>query len=60
MHLIQMLDRKNKSLKDIISTLQMYHDAVNVAGESSMENDSDQAPSQKEILRELMAYLKSC
>jgi beta-catenin-like protein 1 len=63
-----MLDRKSKSLKDIIGTLQVYHD--NVDDEASIGTDSvamdadgkesERAPLQREILKELMAYLEGC
>lgn len=52
----RMLDRRNKSLKDIIKTLQIFHDNVE---ESSGDADTRQM-SQKEILQNLMTFLESC
>ena len=54
-HLTQMLDRKSKSLKDIVRTLQVYHDNVEEG-----EGDEDGGAMQKEILRNLIAFLDSC
>ncbi|KAF9075754.1 DUF1716-domain-containing protein [Rhodocollybia butyracea] len=53
-HLLQMLNRKNQSLQDIVKTLRIYHNNVNV-GE---ELDSDDAPSQKDILQGLIGALE--
>jgi beta-catenin-like protein 1 len=63
-----MLSRKNKSLEDVIQTLKIYHDNVDDEGsgaDSGMEVDgdnegSDRAPSQQEILKELITYLERC
>lgn len=59
-----MLDRKSKSLKDIVRTLQIYHDNVgeDKAGPSSSigEEGSEQALSQREILENLIAFIDSC
>jgi beta-catenin-like protein 1 len=58
-HLVQMLSRKNKSLSDIVQTLQEYHDNID-------EDDSSDAESgghgtlQQSILQNLMEFLKSC
>jgi beta-catenin-like protein 1 len=54
-----MLDRKNQSLKDIMATLQKQHDSVN-EDKRALEDSEDQAPSQREILRGLIAYLDGC
>lgn len=54
-----MLDRKNQTLKDIIRTLQIYHDNIDEDGRA-IEDNEDRGPLQKEILRELMTYLESC
>jgi beta-catenin-like protein 1 len=54
-----MLDRKNQTLKDIIATLQMHYDSVD-EDERALEDSEDQSPSQKEILRGLIAYLEGC
>ncbi|KAE9410576.1 DUF1716-domain-containing protein [Gymnopus androsaceus JB14] len=51
-HLLQMLGRKNQSLKDIVKTLQIYHD--NVGEEDSTDTE---APSQKTILEGLINAL---
>lgn len=56
MHMKRMLDRRNKSLKDIVKTLQIFHDNVE---ESSGDADTRQM-SQKEILQNLMNFLESC
>ncbi|KAJ4001132.1 Catenin-beta-like protein [Lentinula boryana] len=50
-HLLQMLNRKNQSLKDMVQTLRIYHDNV---GEDPNAVDA----SQKEILRELIHALE--
>ncbi|KAF8076448.1 Catenin-beta-like protein [Lyophyllum atratum] len=55
-HALQMLARKNQSLKDIVQTLRMYHENVDDAPEPS-STDSDHAPSQKEILEGLIVAL---
>ena len=63
-----MLNRKDKSLKDIVRTLKIYHDNVDDergGANSRMEvdtddKDSERAPSQREILEELIAYLEHC
>lgn len=59
---MQMLDRKSKSLKDIVHTLQIYHDNVDEDqhGPSGSADISEHAPSQKEILQNLIAFLDSC
>ncbi|EPQ59414.1 DUF1716-domain-containing protein [Gloeophyllum trabeum ATCC 11539] len=60
-HLTKMLDRKNKSLKDIVRTLGIYHDNVDEEEVPPEEaNDPNRAPSQKEILKALIAFLDSC
>jgi beta-catenin-like protein 1 len=50
-----MLDRRSKSLGDLIKTLQVYRDNV---------DDTEQVPegavSQKEILQGLIAFLEGC
>jgi beta-catenin-like protein 1 len=52
-HALQMLDRKNQSLHDIVQTLRIFHANVD---DISQEESSD-APSQKEILQGLIAAL---
>jgi beta-catenin-like protein 1 len=59
-HLVQMLDRKNQSMKDIVRTLQTYHDNVDEEAPPSSNGDAEHAPSQKEILRNLLLFLESC
>jgi len=56
-HVQQMLGRRSKSLNDIASTLQVYHD--NVDEEETSEQD-DNSLSRKEILRNLIAFLEGC
>ena len=50
-----MLYRKSKSLKDIVRTLQVYHDNVDDG-----EGDEDGGASHKEILTNLIAFIDSC
>lgn len=59
---MQMLDRKSKSLKDIVQTLQIYHDNVDEdePGPSDATDHSERAPSQKEILQGLIIFLDGC
>ncbi|TFY68686.1 hypothetical protein EVJ58_g846 [Rhodofomes roseus] len=56
-HVQQMLSRRNRSLKDIIGTLQIYHDNVD---EEDVNAQDDGSPSRKEILRNLIAFLEAC
>ncbi|KAG1755643.1 Catenin-beta-like protein [Suillus lakei] len=63
-HVTQMLERKNQSLKDIISTLQIYRDNLD-ADTQSNGAATDHAPeggglSQKEILQHLIDFLHEC
>lgn len=51
-----MLGRRDKSLKDIVKTLQVYHDNVD---ESDASKDSEDL-TQKEILQHLMQFLDAC
>ncbi|GBE79478.1 Beta-catenin-like protein 1 homolog [Sparassis crispa] len=53
-HIQQMLSRRDKSLKDIVKTLHIYHDNVN---EDEMQDDG---MSRREILRNLIAFLDAC
>ena len=55
-HVRKLLDRKNQTFKDIVQTLQIYHDNVD---ENEGANTGD-APSQREILRNLIAFLDAC
>jgi beta-catenin-like protein 1 len=59
-----MLERKNQSLKDIISTLQVYRDNLDAdtqsngaAADHALEGG---ALSQKEILQHLIDFLHEC
>ncbi|KAI9467002.1 DUF1716-domain-containing protein [Lactarius psammicola] len=54
-HAFQMLNRRNMSFKDIVSTLRIFRDNID-DGEA---NDSD-GISQREILQHLIAFLESC
>jgi beta-catenin-like protein 1 len=58
-----MLDRKTKSLKDVVHTLQIYRDNVD-EGERTSSADTgegpERAPSQREILQHLIDFLDSC
>lgn len=52
-----MLDRKSKTLKDIVRTLQIYRDNVD---EDAGSDDPERPPSQREILQYLIDFLDSC
>jgi beta-catenin-like protein 1 len=52
-----MLDRRNKSLKDIVDVLRVYRANVEV-DENDMQEDN--ANSQQEILDGLLAFLEAC
>ncbi|KAL4241967.1 Armadillo-like helical [Abortiporus biennis] len=54
-HLQKILDRRNHSLKDIVKSLHTHLDSID---EDDTGSNSDQ-PSQREILRNLIAYLDS-
>jgi beta-catenin-like protein 1 len=64
--MVKMLNRKNKSLKNIVSTLKVYHDNIDdeaTGRDSEMEVDrkeSETTLSQRDILKGLMTYLESC
>lgn len=47
-----MLNRKNKSLQDLVKSLQIYHDNVD-----EPEPTDESTLSQKDILQNLMAFL---
>ena len=58
-----MLDRKSKSLKDIVRTLQIYYDNVGEDGtgpSATVEEGTEHVLSQREILENLVAFLDSC
>lgn len=57
-HVQKLLDRKNQSFKDLVNTLQIYHD--NVDEEPNADGNADGALSQREILRNLIAFLEAC
>lgn len=63
-HITQMLERKNQSLKDIISTLQIYRDNLDADTQSNNaltdHTPEDGALSQKEILQYLIDFLHEC
>jgi len=56
-HVQQMLSRRSKSLKDLASTLEIYHDNVDEEDTSAQDDGS---PYRKEILRNLIAFLEGC
>lgn len=51
------LGRKNKTLKDIVSILKVYHDNID---EDEIRAENDTAPTPREILEGLIAYLDGC
>lgn len=55
-HIQQMLGRRNKSLKDIVRTLQIFYNNVNDVPEA----DGDGQLSQRDILKNLMSFLNAC
>ncbi|CCM01593.1 uncharacterized protein FIBRA_03653 [Fibroporia radiculosa] len=55
-HVQNMLGRRNRSLQDIVNTLQTYHD--NIDEEPSGQDDG--SLSRREILRNLIAFMKGC
>jgi len=57
-HVKQMLDRRSNSFKDIISTLQIYHD--NISEDEGKNRDDPGAISQRDILRHLIVFLEGC
>ncbi|GJJ07565.1 hypothetical protein Clacol_001768 [Clathrus columnatus] len=56
-HVTKMLDRKNKSLKDIVSVLTLYRENV---GEDETRTQDDISPTQQEILDGLITFLSGC
>jgi len=56
-HVLQMLQRKNQSLKDIIQTLRTFQENADVAPE--VRAGTDQSLSQKEILENLITSLST-
>lgn len=59
-HLVQMLERKSKSLQDIVRTLEVYRDNVEEDTNSYTLSDAERPPSQKEILQYLINFLEGC
>jgi len=63
-HLTKMLDRKTKSLQDIVCTLQIYRDNVDEDEQTytadAGDDGSERALSKKEILQYLIDFLDSC
>ena len=57
-HVQKLLDRKSQSFRDIVKTLQIYHD--NVDEDPSADANPDGTLSQREILRSLIAFLDAC
>jgi beta-catenin-like protein 1 len=60
-----MLERKNQSLKDLVSTLQIYRDNLDADTQSNGAAATDHSPedgalSQKEILQHLIDFLHEC
>ncbi|KAM5540507.1 hypothetical protein V8D89_005965 [Ganoderma adspersum] len=55
-HVRKLLDRKNQSFKDVVMTLQIYHDNV----DDDNTGDPGAEPSQREILHNLIAFLDAC
>jgi beta-catenin-like protein 1 len=52
-----MLSRKSQSLNDVIRTLRVFHENIDVVPDVSMSGDSHRTPSQKEVLEGLIAAL---
>ncbi|EGO01916.1 hypothetical protein SERLA73DRAFT_166428 [Serpula lacrymans var. lacrymans S7.3] len=61
-HAAQMLNRKNLSVKDIIETMRMHHQNMDNDEQNSSTSDetSQRAPSQREILANLIVFLEGC
>jgi beta-catenin-like protein 1 len=54
-----MLDRRNKSFKDIAATLRVYHENVGEEPQAK-EGEPPGALSQREILVNLIAFVDGC
>lgn len=52
-----MLDRKSKSLKDVVSVLKMYRENI---GEDQTRAPDDSSLTQQEILDGLITFLDGC
>ncbi|KAF8845818.1 DUF1716-domain-containing protein [Paxillus ammoniavirescens] len=62
-HILQMLERKNLTLSDIVRTLRVYYDNVDVEVDHSAEGKTAGGivgMSHKEILENLIAFLEGC
>jgi len=59
-HLVHMLERKSKSLQDIIDTLKVYRDNVDEDNSAATLANPERPPSQTEILQYLIDFLGSC
>jgi len=61
-HVIRMLERKNQSLKNITTTLEIYRDNLDVDTQSNGIDHALEggALSQKEILQHLIDFLREC
>lgn len=55
-----MLERKSKSLQDIVRTLTVYRDNVDEDTSMAALSDSERPPSQQEILQYLIDFLQGC
>jgi beta-catenin-like protein 1 len=55
-HMVQMLDRRSKNLKDIAKTLRVYLENV----DDEPTNVEDNAPSRREILQGLITFVEGC
>ncbi|KAF8529145.1 DUF1716-domain-containing protein [Hysterangium stoloniferum] len=56
-HVAMMMDRKNKTLKDIVNVLKVYRDNVGVDESRALD---DSSPTQQEILEGLITFLDGC
>ncbi|TDL29730.1 DUF1716-domain-containing protein [Rickenella mellea] len=58
-HLVQMLTRKGKSLKDVVEVLKSFRDNIGDETETA-ESSDDVSPPQREILSGLINFLEKC
>lgn len=56
-HALQMLNRKSQSLEDVIRTLRVFHDNIDIAADAPTSDDAHGSPLQKEVLEGLIAAL---
>ncbi|KIK95590.1 hypothetical protein PAXRUDRAFT_374045 [Paxillus rubicundulus Ve08.2h10] len=62
-HILQMLERKNLTLRDIVNTLRVYHDNVDAEVDHDTEGKTAGGivgMSHQEILENLIAFLEGC